>query len=117
MAVVSDFGTNGTCSHGPATPSFYRVGEIRAPEDSDFAYFAGLADTHEDWTLKHDRNNVRVWMKETPGQTLKMMKVNNNYVYICIRNSTVTGFPVPLYVVSRVYDVHHILLVVCILHV
>ena len=55
---------------------FFKIGEIRPPKQEDFDYFLRLADNHEGWTEKHNKNNVKVWMKDTPGSNVKMLKVN-----------------------------------------
>lgn len=54
---------------------FFKIGEIRPPQQEDFDYFLQLADNHEGWTEKHNKNNVKVWMKDTPGSNVKMLKV------------------------------------------
>lgn len=54
---------------------FFKIGEIRPPKQEDFDYFLQLADNHEGWTEKHNKNNVKVWMKDTPGSNVKMLKV------------------------------------------
>lgn len=62
--------------HTPeVTNGFYKLGEIRPPRDEDFDHFLQLADSHDNWTLKHDKNGVRVWMRDIPGETVKMLKV------------------------------------------
>ena len=66
---------------------FFKIGEIRPPQQQDFDYFLQLADNHEGWTEKHTKNNVKVWMKDTPGSNVKMLKV------ICI-NKDRKGFKI-----------------------
>ena len=54
---------------------FLQLGEIRAATDNDFDYFMRLAEYHEDWVKKLDKNGVLVWQKETDHSTIKMAKV------------------------------------------
>uniref|UniRef100_A0A1X7T9R1 START domain-containing protein n=1 Tax=Amphimedon queenslandica TaxID=400682 RepID=A0A1X7T9R1_AMPQE len=61
-----------------SSSGFFKLGEIRPPKDEDFDHLLRLAENHEKWLLKHDKNGVRVWMREIPGQTVKMLKVKSN---------------------------------------
>ena len=54
---------------------FLQLGEIRAATDSDFDYFVRLAEHHEDWVKKLDKNGLIVWQKETEHSTIKVAKV------------------------------------------
>ena len=54
---------------------FFHLGEIRPATDSDFDYFTRLAEHHEDWVKKLDKNGLVVWQKETGHSTIKMAKV------------------------------------------
>ena len=58
---------------------FFRVGEIRLPTDEDFQYFVTLSDDHDGWIQKFDKDGTIVWMKEVPGNTVKMLKVSSIY--------------------------------------
>ena len=60
-------GTTGAC--------FLQLGELRVATDADFDYFISLAEYHEDWTKKLDKNGLTVWQKETGHSTIKMAKV------------------------------------------
>ena len=57
---------------------FFHLGEIRVATDSDFEYFIHLAEHHEDWVKKLDKNGLTVWQKETGHSTIKMAKVRAN---------------------------------------
>lgn len=54
---------------------FLQLGEIRAATDADFEYFVRLAENHENWIKKLDKNGLIVWQKETGHSTIKMAKV------------------------------------------
>ena len=54
---------------------FIELGEIRAATDADFDYFVRLAECHESWIKKLDKNGLTVWQKETGHSTIKMAKV------------------------------------------
>lgn len=71
----SDSDSNGSTSSHDTPETFFRLGEIREPRDEDFQHFLNLAHNHEGWTPKHDKNGVRVWMRDIRGQTVKMLKV------------------------------------------
>ena len=58
-----------------AEDSFLQLGEIRAATDDDFDYFVHLAERHENWIKKLDKNGLVVWQKETGHSTIKMAKV------------------------------------------
>ena len=65
-----------TASQQDATGNdFFHLGEIRVATDSDFDYFTHLAEHHEDWVKKLDKNGLIVWQKETGHSTIKMAKV------------------------------------------
>lgn len=73
MATSTDFANGDIPSE--TKEQFFKIGEIRPPKQEDFDYFLQLADNHEGWTEKHNKNNVKVWMKDTPGSNVKMLKV------------------------------------------
>ena len=54
---------------------FLQLGEIRVATDADFDYFVHLAECHDNWTKKLDKNGLIVWQKETGHSTIKMAKV------------------------------------------
>ena len=54
---------------------FLQLGEIRTATDADFEYFVRLAENHENWIKKLDKNGLIVWQKETGHSTIKMAKV------------------------------------------
>lgn len=56
--------------------NFFQLGEIRVATDSDFDYFIRLAEHHEDWVKKLDKNGLTVWQKEVGHSTIKMAKVS-----------------------------------------
>ncbi len=56
--------------------NFFTVGEIRKPTDTDYQHFLSLADSHDSWILKYDKPEVKVWTKDIPGVTVKMLKVS-----------------------------------------
>ena len=58
---------------------FFKIGEIRRPTDKDFQHFMSLNDENDGWILKCDKNEVKVWMKDIPGVTVKMLKVRIQY--------------------------------------
>ena len=55
---------------------FFHLGEIRVATDSDFDYFIRLAEHHEEWIKKLDKNGLTVWQKEVGHSTIKMAKVS-----------------------------------------
>lgn len=60
---------------GTAEPVFFQIGEVREATDTDFDYFKRLAEYHENWIKKLDKNGLTVWQKETGHSTIKMAKV------------------------------------------
>jgi hypothetical protein len=55
--------------------SFFKIGEIREPVERDFEYFSSFAENHDEWTMKYDKDNIKVWMRETPHSPVKTLKV------------------------------------------
>ena len=60
---------------GAAEPFFFQLGELREATDKDFDYFRRLAEFHDNWIKKLDKNGLTVWQKETGHSTIKMAKV------------------------------------------
>ena len=55
--------------------SFFDVGEIRLAKDSDFDYFAYLAENFDGWVKKYEKDGMTVWNKDTGRRTVRMLKV------------------------------------------
>ncbi len=55
--------------------SFFNLGEIRVARESDFQCFLHLAENHEGWVKKLDKNGLIVWNRDTGKTSIKMFKV------------------------------------------
>lgn len=62
-------------AEGGGDSSFFRVGEIRPANDSDFNYFRSLITDFEGWKKNHEKNGATVYSKEMGKATIKMVKV------------------------------------------
>ena len=60
----------------PSDMNFFKIGEIRKPTDEDYEHFLSLSNNHDGWILKCDKPEVKVWTKDIPGVTVKMLKVS-----------------------------------------
>ena len=56
--------------------SFFKLGEIRVATDKDFEHFMRIADNHDGWIKKVEKNGLRIWQKETDASAIKMAKVH-----------------------------------------
>ena len=65
--------------------SFFKLGEVRVATDKDFEYFMRIADNHDGWVKKMEKNGLRIWQKETESSLIKMAKVA--YVHVLSRSS------------------------------
>jgi hypothetical protein len=55
--------------------AFFRVGDIRPAEDSDFDHFVELVDGGG-WTKKMDKNGLVVWTRSMEDRAIKMFKLH-----------------------------------------
>ena len=68
-------------------PPFLKLGEIRVASDSDFQYFIELAENHEGWVQKLDRDGLIVWNRDMGKTPLKMFKVTCSLPFLLLRMS------------------------------
>ncbi|XP_072171337.1 START domain-containing protein 10-like [Diadema setosum] len=57
------------------------VGVVCIPDDTDMDKFRKLVDSNEGWTIKYNKNNVKVWVqsgndKEQPQSRIRMLKAH-----------------------------------------
>ena len=62
-------------AEGGGGSSFFKVGEIRPANNSDFEYFRSLIADSNGWKKNHEKNGLTVYSKEMGKSTVKMVKV------------------------------------------
>ena len=59
--------------------AFFKVGDIRPADDSDFEYFVGLIEGGG-WTKKMDKNGLVAWTRSVEDTSIKMFKVGESII-------------------------------------